>query len=75
VEHRDRPLRQVPLAERVGMHDTGLVPWSTGSIQRTPCAWQASWPSDTLLRSTYVERVAAAARRTALLSVASTRRR
>ena len=31
---------------------TGLVPWSTGSTQRTPIGLHASWPSETPLRST-----------------------
>ena len=59
----------------LGWTTTGLVPWRTGSIQRTPAAWQASWPSETFAKLTYVAPVAAAARRTALLSVASTWRR
>jgi pimeloyl-ACP methyl ester carboxylesterase len=36
----------------LGCTITGLVPCSTGSIQRTPSAWQASWPSETWLMST-----------------------
>jgi hypothetical protein len=54
---------------------TGLVPTRTGSIQRTPIGWHASWPSDTRLRSTKVTPVAFAARRIASLSVTWTPRR
>jgi hypothetical protein len=54
----------------LGWTITAFVPCSTGSTQRTPSGWQASWPSETLFMFTYVAPVAAAARRTASSRVA-----
>src|SRR3954449_10800246 len=36
----------------LGWTITGFVPWRTGSTQRTPIGWQASWPLETVLRLT-----------------------
>src|SRR3954449_2500435 len=49
---------------------TAFVPWSTGSTQRRPRGWQASWPSEILFMFTQDAPVAAAARRTASFRVA-----